>query len=138
LPARIQLEKFEAEAYGGLEATIAPMLRDFRSTINITNPATGQQSTQTVYLNNPVFYNDGQWIFFQSGWDNQNQQFTVLGIGNRPGVTAMQAGCVIILTGILYAFYVKPLIISSRKRRAIAEAQASKAAKIPQPVLVEA
>ena len=132
LPARITLDKFEAEAYGGFEATQARMLRDFRSTISITDTATGQKKTDIVYLNSPVKYDTRpmwrqwlfgtQWIFFQSGWDNQNEQFTILGIGNRPGVGAMTIGCIFITVGIFYAFYIKPMLIKRMKAKALAKA----------------
>jgi hypothetical protein len=132
LPARITLDQFEAEAYGGFEATQARMLRDFRSTITLTNTNTGQQQTNIVYLNSPVKYDTRpawqqwisgtQWIFFQSGWDNQRQQFTILGVGNRPGVGAMTVGCILIVVGIFYAFYIKPMIIKRMKTQALAKA----------------
>ncbi len=133
LPARIKLDKFEAEAYGGFEATSVPMLRDFRSTITITDLETGKSQTDVVFLNSPVKYDPSplsmvfgkSWIFFQSGWDNEGQRFTVLGIGNRPGVFAMTAGCSLIIVGIFYAFYIKPLIIKRMKKNALKKAQAT-------------
>lgn len=132
LPARIKLDKFEAQAYGGFEATAAPMLRDFRSTITITDLQTGKSLTDTVFLNSPVKYDPSplsavfgkSWIFFQSGWDPEGQRFTILGIGNRPGVFAMTAGCVMIIVGIFYAFYIKPVIINRMKAKAIEAAKA--------------
>ncbi|MBC7782383.1 MAG: cytochrome c biogenesis protein ResB [Burkholderiales bacterium] len=122
LPASIRLDKFEADAYGGVDIASAPMMRDFRSTITITDPRSGERVTDTVYLNNPVFYQGGDWIFFQSGWDNQQQRFTILGIGNRPGVRIMAMGCGLIVLGIFYAFYIKPIIIKANKQRALAKA----------------
>ncbi|MBT7351028.1 MAG: hypothetical protein HN811_01060 [Phycisphaerae bacterium] len=38
----------------------------------------------------------------------------MLGVGNRNGVWMMLAGCVLSVIGMIYAFYVKPMI----KRRA--------------------
>jgi hypothetical protein len=126
LPGRIKLEKFEAEAYGGLEAGPGAMMRDFRSYITITNPQTGTRENGVAYMNTPVFYKNGDWIFFQSGWDAQNQQFTILGVGNRPGVTTMAVGCGLIILGIGYAFYVKPAIIKRMKAKALANATSKK------------
>ncbi len=123
LPANIRLDKFEAQAYGGLEAQAGAMIRNFQSFITITNRATGEQTQGIVSLNDPVFYNNGEWIFFQSQWDPDGQSFTVLGIGNRPGVLTMGIGCGLIIFGNFYAFYVKPIIIRLMKQRALEKAQ---------------
>jgi hypothetical protein len=122
LPARIKLEKFEADAYGGLDPGAGAAMRDFRSTLQLTNPRTGDRETGTAYLNSPVFYQGGDWIFFQSGWDSQNQQFSIIGVGNRPGVTTMALGCGLIILGIGYAFYVKPVLIKRMKANALVKA----------------
>ena len=45
----------------------------------------------------------------------------MLGVGNRPGVTTMTVACVMIVTGLLYAFYLKPVLIRRMKERAIAQ-----------------
>ncbi len=124
LPASIRLDKFEAESYGGLEISAAPMMRDFKSTITITDRRTGERVTDTVFLNSPVFYDSGNWIFFQSGWDNEKQQFSILGIANRPGVWAMLIGCILIVLGVFYAFYIKPILINYNKKQALEQARA--------------
>jgi hypothetical protein len=41
----------------------------------------------------------------------------VLGIGNRNGVWTMLAGCILSVIGMIYAFYVKPMI---KRRSALA------------------
>ncbi|HEX8341917.1 MAG TPA: hypothetical protein VF624_13505 [Tepidisphaeraceae bacterium] len=126
LPARIKLEKFEADAYGGLQAGPGAMMRDFRSYITLTDRQSGATQAGVTYMNTPVFYKNGDWIFFQSGWDAQNQQFTILGVGNRPGVTTMAVGCGLIIVGIGYAFYLKPVIIQRMKNKALANAGGKK------------
>lgn len=119
LPADIRLDKFEAEAYGGLEAGANVAMRDFRSHITLINPTTRKETPAVVYLNNPVFHDNSNWIFFQSGWDPDQQRFTVLGVGNRPGTWVMGAGCLLIVVGIFYAFYIKPIIIKAMKENAL-------------------
>ncbi len=119
LPAAIRLDKFEAQAYGGMEAAAGAMMRDFKSFITLTNPKTGQRTPGVVSLNEPVFYDNNRWIFFQSQWDPTGQRWTVLGVGNRPGVLGMAIGCGLIIFGIFYAFYIKPIIIKAKKNKAI-------------------
>ncbi|MGN6628202.1 MAG: hypothetical protein ACTHLN_16400, partial [Tepidisphaeraceae bacterium] len=99
-------------------------IRDYRSTITLTEPRTGKTRTDTVFLNSPVFYDGNNWIFFQSQFDVEGQRWSVLGVGNRPGTYVMTAGCVLIIVGIFYAFYIKPLVIKRMKRQALASAKA--------------
>ena len=47
--------------------------------------------------------------------------FTGLGVGNRRGVVTQLAGCILSVIGMMYAFYVKPII--KRRRRAKVEAE---------------
>jgi membrane protein YdbS with pleckstrin-like domain len=44
--------------------------------------------------------------------------YTVLGVGNREGVWIQLAGCIIAVLGMIYAFYVKPILIRRRSERA--------------------
>ncbi|MFO0837589.1 MAG: hypothetical protein U1D55_03620 [Phycisphaerae bacterium] len=61
----------------------------------------------------------GGWTLFQSGAANDHWSYTILGVGNRRGIWPMVLGCVMIVLGCLYAFYVKPVL---RRRRAEAAA----------------
>ncbi|MFM9995047.1 MAG: hypothetical protein ACKVU4_04515 [Phycisphaerales bacterium] len=101
--------------------------------------------------------NPGQFKFSQSGWDRQTWEqsqaavdrgeiarpfvsFTILGVGNNPGIHVIAAGGVLMSLGIPWAFYVKPWILKRRKRRLQAElaakglADAARATPRPLPV----
>jgi len=87
---------------------------------------------------------DTYWTLFQAQWDPNGQRFTVLGVGNRPGVWIMTAGCVVLTVGLMYAFYAKPLIVRRMKEKAIAEAKAKgkpvpaeSGGKVRRPVVME-
>jgi hypothetical protein len=108
---------------GGL-ATGSGMFRDFQSTLVMTDPD-GDSQTQVASLNSPIYYDHGNWIFFQAGYDPDGQSSTI-GVGNRPGVDIMLAGCIMIVSGLLYAFYLKPIVIRRMKQNAIAKAAAKK------------
>lgn len=123
LPAVARLDSLEALAYAGMDPAAGGLIRDYRSTITLTDPLTGKSRTDTVFLNSPVFYQGNNWIFFQSAFDIEKQQWSVLGVGNRPGTYVMTAGCGLIIIGIFYAFYIKPVIIRRMKQQAIAKAQ---------------
>ncbi|MDB5328332.1 MAG: hypothetical protein JWM57_3901 [Phycisphaerales bacterium] len=125
LPALARLDKLEAVAYAGMDPAAGSMIRDYRSTLTLTDPVTSKSRTDTVFLNSPVFYGNNNWIFFQASFDIQNQMWSVLGVGNRPGVYIMVTGCGLIIVGIFYAFYIKPVLVRRMKNQALAKAQQS-------------
>ena len=61
---------------------------------------------------------------FQGDVASKGLNYTVLGVGNRNGVVLQLLGCIIAVAGMMYAFYVKP-IIKQRRRRAVYERIAS-------------
>jgi hypothetical protein len=125
LPATIKLQNFELIPYPGGDVNQRnALIRDFRSTLVIEDPRTQVQTTGVAHMNNPVYYDGGRWLFFQAAYDGEGRQWTVLGIGNRPGVYVMTTGCVMIFTGLMYAFYLKPIVIRRMKQNAIAAARA--------------
>ncbi len=73
-----------------------------------------------------------QYKFSQAGWDpegwNATQaevdqgkraralaRWTILGVGNNPGIYVIAAGAIMMVVGIPWAFYVKPYIVRRRK-----------------------
>lgn len=132
IPAIVQLDSFELVPYAG-DFTPNSNMRDFRSHITLIDRASGQERKATAHLNSPVYFDapvmagmlgriwpNESWLLYQSQWDPEGQRYTVLGVGNRPGVTTMIGACVMIVTGLLYAFYAKPLIVRRMKAKALA------------------
>lgn len=102
---------------------------------------------------------DTRFKFSQSGWDSSGWEetkdradkgelkraygrFTILGVGNNPGIKIIALGAILTCSGIPWAFYIKPLIIKRRKAalaKAAAEGKlpprAAKPTPVPQPVL---
>jgi hypothetical protein len=119
LPALLTLRQFELVRYPGSEGDSGPF-RDFRSTLEMQD-STGEKSVVVASSNNPIYFDGGRYIFFQAGYD-PDERFSILGVGNRPGVGIMIAGCIMIVCGLLYAFYLKPVIIRRMKAAALARA----------------
>ncbi|GMV26853.1 MAG: hypothetical protein AMXMBFR58_28840 [Phycisphaerae bacterium] len=88
-----------------------------------------------------------QYKFSQAGWDQtgwaQTQQqadagliprpyasFTILGVGNNPGIHVIALGSVMMGVGIPWAFYVKPYLVR-REKRAIQAALAARTRREP-------
>jgi len=124
MPVTLALKKFEMIPYAGSVGMSNTMFQDFRSTLAMTD-SDGEVENGVTSLNEPIYYNHGAWIFFQAGYDPDGQSSTI-GVGNRPGVVLMLTGCVMIVMGLLYAFYVKPVVIRRMKAAAIAKAARKK------------
>lgn len=122
LPAKLTLEKFNVIPYPGGNQSAQSIDLDYRSTVTVEDPATGDSTTEVAHLNNPIYYRHGDWLFFQAAYDGNAHHWTVLGVGNRDGVDVMILGCIMIVTGLMYAFYLKPIIIRRMKASAIKRA----------------
>lgn len=75
-----------------------------------------------------------QYKFAQAGWDQQGwkqssaavargelpapfARFTILGVGNNPGIYIIAAGAIMMSIGIPWAFYLKPWLMQREKRK---------------------
>ncbi|MBX3409230.1 MAG: hypothetical protein KF859_05025 [Phycisphaeraceae bacterium] len=84
-----------------------------------------------------------QFKFSQAGWDSQGWEqsqkqadagllqrpfarFTILGVGNNPGIHIVALGGVLMAIGIPWAFYLKPYLVQREKRRIQQELAAGK------------
>lgn len=91
--------------------------------------------------------NPGQFKFSQAMWDQGNweqtqamadrgelprpyAQWTILGVGNNPGIHVIAFGSVMVGVGIPWAFYLKPWLVRREKRR-IQEALAESGGRGP-------
>jgi hypothetical protein len=93
--------------------------------------AKGWSAPVQVSVNDPI-ERDGWW-YFQAQWDPPDESrsagqrasaglnYTVLGVGNREGVWVQLAGCIIAVVGMIYAFYIKPIL--KRRRLEAVEQQ---------------
>lgn len=98
--------------------------------------------------------NPDQFKFSQAGWDQQGWQqtqamadagemdrafarFTILGVGNNPGIHVIALGGILMAVGIPWAFYVKPWLVRRERERLAARARAQADAARPAPVLQE-
>jgi hypothetical protein len=130
IPAVVQLDRFELVPYAG-DFTAQSTMRDFKSHLTLID-ATGAEMPATAHMNAPVYFErpagggllgkiwpGESWLLYQNQWDPEAQSFTVLGVGNRPGTKTMTVACAMIVIGLLYAFYLKPIIIRRAKERAL-------------------
>ncbi len=126
LPAPVILNDFILTSHvGGYTGTVSS-IRDWTSVVSF-KAESGLTEPTTVSTNAPASH-DGLW-FFQKTWDPQGLRFTGLGVGNREGVYTQLAGCCISVVGMLYAFYVKPIIRRRRIQRVHEQVARDRAAR---------
>ncbi|MFO0972906.1 MAG: cytochrome c biogenesis protein CcsA [Phycisphaerae bacterium] len=114
LPGRVALEQMKVDFYPGRRQP-----SEWASTFRWEDPATGQIRSGRAFLNNTSRI--GPWTFFQSMAAQDQESYTVLGVGNRDGVMAMLGGCVLASLGMLFAFYIKPLLKRRLRDRMMAQ-----------------
>ena len=116
LPAPVALDSFEIDAHiGGFTGRTSSVV-NWRSLIRFLGE---EETIAAVSVNNPQSY--GNYWFFQSQWDPPDStsaglNYTVLGVGNRFGIFPMLLGCCLTVSGMIWAFYVKPMIKRKRQK----------------------
>lgn len=107
LPQTVSVESAEYQTYGG---SFVP--KDYRCRLRIGQGA--EARTETMGLNHPVYV--GGYQLSQNVWlptpDQPNE--IVFGVASRPGLPMIWIGCVMIVLGFPYAFYVKPRLLKRR------------------------
>jgi hypothetical protein len=114
LPSKVTLTKFEPIKYPGAQRSYA----DYVSTMTAQDAGSGEKRALVTHLNNPA--SDHGLYYFQAAWDGDDnappeKRFSVIGVANRPGIHVMVAGALLIVLGIGYAFYLKPILLKMKK-----------------------
>ena len=125
LPAPVVLDDFQMQTHTGGYSGQNISVLNWTSWIRFRQDD-GWSDALAVSVNDPRTY--GGLSYFQAQWDPPDPErgyaglnYTVLGVGNRHGVNIMLLGCCVAVTGMIYAFYVKPFI--KRKQRQVVYAQ---------------
>lgn len=119
LPAAVALDDFRIDTHiGGFTGQTSSIL-DWISLVRFQDKD-GWTEPMEVRVNAPQEHR-GLW-FFQAQWDppdpprfqgdvgSNGLNYTVLGVGNRNGVAIQLLGCCIAVFGMIFAFYVKPIL----------------------------
>ena len=117
LPSNVSLEGFDINSHvGGFTGQVSSVLNWIS---NVRFEDDEGDILAPVSVNDPK-ERHGIW-YFQSQWDTPEQpsttraaskglNYTILGVGNRNGVWTMLFGSVLSVIGMIYAFYVKPVL----------------------------
>lgn len=124
LPNAVSMEDFQLDTHLGGYSGSTSTIRNYISRLRFYDDGKWTEPT-AIAVNQPTEY--GGFWYFQSTWDKPPSQdasagmnYTGLGIGNREGVYVQLAGCCIAVIGMIFAFYVKPVM----KRRRMEEQRA--------------
>lgn len=128
LPNPIALDEFALDTHIGGYSGSATTIRNYVSRLRFLENGVWTEPAE-IAVNAPT--ESGGFWYFQSTWDKPptatstaGMNFTGLGVGNRNGVYTQLVGCCLSVAGMIYAFYVKPVL---KRRRA--EQQRAKAGR---------
>ncbi len=129
LPAPVALDTFQLVTFAGGLIGSNTNVRDYVSRLRFQQPDGTWSEPMQMSSNQPA-QNGGMW-FFQATWDpptgeSAGMNYTGAGVGNRNGVHVQLAGCCVAVAGMIYAFYVKPIL--KRRRRQVGEQHLASAA----------
>lgn len=112
LPSPVALDDFVMETHVGGYTGQNLSILNWTSHIRFQTDD-GWCEPLAVSVNDPKAFG-GLW-YFQAQWDppsesSAGRNFTVLGVGSRHGVHVMLIGCCVAVAGMIWAFYVKPVL----------------------------
>ena len=121
-------ESFGLSTHTGGYSGATNTIRDFISLLRFETEEGWSEPVQ-MSSNNPATM--GGFWYFQSTWDPPargygGMNYTGIGVGNRNGVYIQLAGTCIAVTGMIFAFYIKPII--RRRKQAASRGHAADAA----------
>lgn len=129
LPSPIAMEDFQLDTHLGGYTGSTSTIRNYVSRLRFLDHGKWTDP-QSIAVNSPTEHG-GYW-YFQSTWDRPSSNapgggmnYTGLGIGNRNGVYVQLAGCCLSVLGMIYAFYVKPMLKTRRREQSRAKVSPS-------------
>lgn len=131
LPTPVKLDDFVLTPHVGGFTGDSLSIRDWTSVVRFKDPDGTWTEPTSVKTNDPASH--ARMWYFQAFWDapraptegapnsgSPGMAFTGLGVGNREGVVTQLVGCCISVAGMIYAFYVKPIIKRRRREQVLA------------------
>ncbi len=116
LPFRVTLIRFNDESYPG-----SRMAATYESTVRIDDPERG--SFETLISMNHPFHHRG-YIFFQSSFVEGRPMMSIFSVARAPGLPLVYLGVVLIASGVVWMFYVKPYLAKRQAALALAARRA--------------
>jgi hypothetical protein len=93
-------------------------IKAFKSRVRILQDGRGVAS-KTIEVNKPLRY--GGYSIYQSDYDEEHEAYSVLGIVKDPGVLFVYIGFAVISAGVLFTFYLRPILVRRARRPAVGQ-----------------
>jgi hypothetical protein len=129
LPAPIALSEFELDTHLGGYSGSPSTIRNYVSRLRFQDQGEWTEPV-AIAVNQPTHFG-GYW-YFQSMWDRPppnspegGMNYTGLGVGNRRGVYVQLFGCCLSVAGMIFAFYIKPVVQRRSREQSMARVTAA-------------
>jgi ResB-like family len=111
LPFQVQLMKFNSDKYPG-----SNMAATYESWVRVDDPERGV-SEHHISMNHPLHYRG--YIFFQASFVEGEPMMSIFSVARSPGLPLVYVGVSLISLGVLWMFYVKPMMARRDAARAL-------------------
>jgi len=111
LPFQVQLIKFNSDKYPG-----SNMAATYESWVRVEDPERGI-SEHHISMNHPLHYRG--YIFFQASFVEGEPMMSIFSVARSPGLPLVYVGVSLISLGVLWMFYVKPMLARRDAARAL-------------------
>ena len=88
-------------------------IKDFKSALTVTKQGKPILK-KTIEVNKPLHY--GGYHFYQSGFDMENQRYTILSVVSDSGLKIVYCGYWLIIAGVFTKFWIEPIINYFKQR----------------------
>jgi hypothetical protein len=112
LPFRVTLLDFDSQRYPGSSRPAT-----YESRVRVDDPVHGP-SEHLIAMNRPLHY--GGYTFFQASYVEGEPMTSILSVSRSPGLPVVYMGTALVTLGIVWMFYLKPLLARRQARRALA------------------
>ena len=111
LPFRVSLLRFNSDKYPG-----SNMPATYESWVRVDDPERGV-SEHHISMNHPLHYRG--YIFFQASFVEGEAMMSIFSVARSPGLPLVYMGVSLISLGVLWMFYVKPMLARRDAARAL-------------------
>ncbi len=111
LPFQVQLVRFNSDKYPG-----SSMAATYESWVRVDDPDRGV-SEHHISMNHPLHYRG--YIFFQASFVEGEPMMSIFSVARSPGLPLVYVGVSLISLGVLWMFYVKPMLARRDAARAL-------------------
>jgi len=111
LPFQVSLVRFNSDKYPG-----SNMAATYESWVRVDDPERGV-SEHHISMNHPLHYRG--YIFFQASFVEGEPMMSIFSVARSPGLPLVYVGVSLISLGVLWMFYVKPMLARRDAARAL-------------------